>query len=398
MKNVLAMMSVVLVSACDVAYQVGAGPDAGGGGLVPMTAAGGSGGGGGGAGVGGQGDNTRSLAFACDLWDTGRPMSSLTGGPWNWFASALTTAWGKQERGEIDRVAERYLPLIQTTGDLECVTRDLLWDARARGTLGAFYKDWLKLDPAAPPQESPYTPVQWSEMVQDTLTFAIDTTASGVDNFHRLYTSPRPVALVPDADPSKVVAAATLQAGLLSDAAVLASSQTSDFPTGRGMWLMEKFACVVAPPPPPDVAPVVHPGSGGSYRQRLEAAVTPPACGACHALTDPPGYALAPLDRFGRLRDADLFGFRFDTKGSLASTTPALEFDDLNSFGAGLARTSDAASCYAARWNSFLFAQDANAMAAGQGSIAARAGELLLANRGDMRAAIAHVIVQGILP
>ncbi len=393
MKNVLLKMSVLMLSACDVAYQVGAGPDAGGGGSGPAT--GGSSGSGGGSG----GDNTRSLAFACDLWDTGKPMSSLSGGPWHWFSHAVILAWGDKYKNDMDvveQVSERYLPLIKTTGDLECVTRDLLWDARARGTLGSFYQNWLELDPTAPPEASPYTPVQWSEMVQDTLTFAIDTTASGVDNFRRLYTSPRPVTLAPNADPSKVVARETLQAGLLSDSAVVARAGVRDFPTFRGVWFWETFVCQGVPAPPPGRFQIeLGDPVGGSLRQRLENAVSEGACGPCHKMPDPIGFAMAPLDSFGRVRDRDPFGFRFDTTGDVSVITPELKFDDLNTLGASLARTSEAALCYAARWNNFLFEQDLNNP---KNSTTAKAGDLLLSNRGDMRAAIAHVIVQGMLP
>lgn len=322
----------------------------------------------------------------------------MSGGPWHWFSHAVIFAWGDKYKTELDvveQVAERYLPLIKTTGDLECVTRDLLWDARARGTLGSFYRNWLKLDPNAPPEASPYTAVQWSAMVQDTLSFAIDTTASGVDNFRRLYTSPRPLTLAPNADPNKVVAAETLQAGLLSDPAVLANAEIRDFPTNRGMWLLDTFACVGVPAPPSGGADTLPNRFNGSLRQQLEEAVSNSACSACHNIPDPAGYALAPLDTFGQLRDADPLGFRFDTSGSMTFATPPVSFDDLNSLGAGLSRTSEAALCYAARWNNFLFKRDIHNM---EDPTTVNAGKLLLSNRGDMRAAIAHVIVQGVLP
>jgi hypothetical protein len=324
-------------------------------------------------------------------------MTSLSGGPWHWFSHAVVLAWGDKYKNEVDvveQVSERYLPVIKTTGDLECVTRDLLWDARARGTLSAFYESWLKLDASTPPEASPYTPVQWSEMVQDTLTFAVDTTASGVKNFHRLFTSARPVILVPNADTSKVVAPETLHAGLLSDPAVLARAATKDFPTFRGMWLAETFACTMTPSAPDGRSPQLDERFSGSIRQRLEEAVSPAVCQGCHDMFDPLGYAMAPWDSFGRVRDADPLGFRFDTTGA-ALTNPAFDFDNLNTLGAGLALTTEAAVCYAARWNNFLFKQDINDL---ENPTTAKAAALLLANGGDMRAAIAHVIVEGMLP
>lgn len=386
----LAFAALAACSDAQNALQVGVGPDAGAGGTGPAPANGG-------ADAGDVTDMTRALASACDLWGTGKSMPGVSGGPWHWFSHAVGVAWGNEYKNELDvveQVAEPYLPLIKTTGDLECVTRDLLLDARARGTLGSFYRNWLNLDPGAPPEASPYTAVQWSAMVQDTLSFAIDTTASGVDSFRRLYTSPRPLRLAPDADPKKVVASKTLQAGLLSDPAVLARAGVRDFPTVRGMWLMETFACTSASslPGPPDT---LNSGLNASLRHRLEVAVSAPACLSCHAISDPAGYALAPFDPFGRLRHADPFGFSFETSGVTTFTTPTVSFDDLNTLGAGLARTSEAALCYAAHWNNFLFKRDIHDV---QDPITFKAGELLLSNQGDMRAAIAHVIVQGILP
>jgi hypothetical protein len=95
--------------------------------------------------------------------------------------------------------------------------------------------------------------------------------------------------------------------GLVSMAAVLAVSshphRTS--PVLRGKWILETLLGETAPPPPPDVPPLVEQDENDaplSLRQRLEQHRANPTCATCHDRMDPLGFSLENYDVLGRWR------------------------------------------------------------------------------------------------
>jgi hypothetical protein len=100
---------------------------------------------------------------------------------------------------------------------------------------------------------------------------------------------------------------------------------------------------VVIPPLPP-----VTPGQ--STRNRLDQHVSDPFCKGCHAVIDPPGYALENFDQVGRFRIIDS-GKPVDTSGKLvAASDVAGDFSDGESFLTKIAASKDARSCFARQY------------------------------------------------
>jgi hypothetical protein len=95
--------------------------------------------------------------------------------------------------------------------------------------------------------------------------------------------------------------------GLLGQASILTltANGVDTSPVIRGAWVLENILGSPPPPPPPDV-PVIEPDIRGAttIRERLEKHRAVAACATCHALIDPPGFALESFDAIGRWRDA----------------------------------------------------------------------------------------------
>jgi hypothetical protein len=97
--------------------------------------------------------------------------------------------------------------------------------------------------------------------------------------------------------------------GLLGHASVLfeTSVATRTSPVFRGQWIMTNLLNAPPPPPPPDVPELeaVFTGAPQTMRERLAQHTADPVCASCHAVMDPPGFALEHFDALGRWRDTD---------------------------------------------------------------------------------------------
>lgn len=110
--------------------------------------------------------------------------------------------------------------------------------------------------------------------------------------------------------------------GLLGHGGLLAISSypTRTSPVLRGKWLLDTIFGAPAPTPPADVPPLPQRGEGGnttSVRDRLERHRQAPACAACHATIDPPGFALENFDGLGAWRNVDEFGNPIDATATM---------------------------------------------------------------------------------
>ncbi|MFP6572686.1 MAG: DUF1592 domain-containing protein [Vicinamibacterales bacterium] len=110
--------------------------------------------------------------------------------------------------------------------------------------------------------------------------------------------------------------------GLLGHGGLLAISSypTRTSPVLRGKWLLDTIFGAPAPTPPADVPPLPERGEGGittSVRDRLERHRQAPACAACHATIDPPGFALENFDGLGAWRTVDEFGNPVDATATM---------------------------------------------------------------------------------
>jgi hypothetical protein len=98
--------------------------------------------------------------------------------------------------------------------------------------------------------------------------------------------------------------------GLLGKGAILV---VTSFPNRtsivrRGAWVLENILGTPPAPPPPDVEAFEENKDGEkalTIRQILETHRSKATCNACHALIDPPGFALENFDAIGEYRKKD---------------------------------------------------------------------------------------------
>jgi hypothetical protein len=118
---------------------------------------------------------------------------------------------------------------------------------------------------------------------------------------------------------------ATQRGGLLAHGALLATTSYPDrtSPVLRGKWLLDNIFGVYVPPPPANVdttLPEIKPGMAPpTIRERLAQHRTNPVCASCHAVIDPPGFALEHFDAIGGFRINDESGRPVDATGTLVS-------------------------------------------------------------------------------
>mgnify|MGYP001826099121 FL=1 len=97
----------------------------------------------------------------------------------------------------------------------------------------------------------------------------------------------------------------SVRGGILSQASILkvSANGTNTSPVVRGVWVMERMLGVVPPPPPPGV-PGVEPDIRGAstLRELLDKHRNLDSCRGCHAMIDPPGFAMESFDPIGGWR------------------------------------------------------------------------------------------------
>ena len=112
----------------------------------------------------------------------------------------------------------------------------------------------------------------------------------------------------------------TPRRGVLTHGSVLTvtSHPTRTSPVKRGKWLLEQILGTSPPPAPRDVPPLPDRAEDESLplRTRLERHRSDSACASCHALLDPPGFALDNFDAIGQWRTSDE-RHPIDAKGQL---------------------------------------------------------------------------------
>ena len=111
--------------------------------------------------------------------------------------------------------------------------------------------------------------------------------------------------------------------GLLAHGSLLATTSYPDrtSPVLRGKWLLDNIFGVSVPPPPANVdttLPEIRAGTAPpTIRERLAQHRSNPACASCHAVIDPPGFALEHFDAIGGYRTVDESGRPVDATGTL---------------------------------------------------------------------------------
>jgi mono/diheme cytochrome c family protein len=124
--------------------------------------------------------------------------------------------------------------------------------------------------------------------------------------------------------------------GLLGHGSILTvtSRPNRTSPVLRGKWILDNVMGTPPPDPPADVPALQEKGNDNSVktetvRERLAQHRKNPACAGCHAMLDPPGFALENFDAVGRWRALDDNFAVVDASGTLPDGT---KFDGLVSF------------------------------------------------------------------
>ena len=97
-------------------------------------------------------------------------------------------------------------------------------------------------------------------------------------------------------------------------------------PVLRGKWLLDTILGAPPPSPPANVPPLPERGAGGeaaSVRGRLERHRSDPVCASCHAIIDPPGFALENFDALGAWRTVYGSAYEGGTPVDAAATMPS---------------------------------------------------------------------------
>ena len=132
--------------------------------------------------------------------------------------------------------------------------------------------------------------------------------------------------------------------GLLGHASILTvtSRPNRTSPVLRGQWILENVLGAPAPEPPPDV-PALDENNASmqnrlGVRERLAKHREIPVCAGCHAMIDPPGFALENFDAVGQWRTRDAAAAPIDASGVLPDGT---RFNGVREFRAALLRDPD---------------------------------------------------------
>jgi hypothetical protein len=109
--------------------------------------------------------------------------------------------------------------------------------------------------------------------------------------------------------------------GILTHPALMAqlARPQKTHPINRGLFVRGKLLCQEMHPPQGEIAQLPEaPVQGVTTRQEVSEHSKNPMCSACHALLDPPGFALESFDQVGRRRDSDS-GKPVDSSGTMVS-------------------------------------------------------------------------------
>lgn len=131
-------------------------------------------------------------------------------------------------------------------------------------------------------------------------------------------------------------------------------------PISRGLFVQRTVLCHEIPPPPQGVVipQLAKAAPGLPTRLRLEQHTKEPLCASCHALIDPPGFALESYDMVGRYRTMDE-GVAVDTSGTIAGAS-----DTSGTFTVGtelldrIAKSSEVKRCFAQKYLTYAVARD----------------------------------------
>jgi len=266
--------------------------------------------------------------------------------------------WGTTPDDELLRAADAGE--LDTPQGLETQAKRLLASPRAREGLGEFLREWLKVpslatvikDQKTYPQ---FTPELLASMAEELGRDGDEVTRDGVDllslfRFETSWVDARLAALyglpAPSGGGFAKVALPKNRRGVLSTAGFLSNNHRTDgsTPTGRGLFLRQRFLCGTINPPPPGVSTTPPPSTAvKTTRQIAEERMQNPVCGSCHQMMDPLGFGLEGFDGIGAARTEEN-GLPIDDRGQLIASS-TVTFQGASELGAAVGALPDTRQC-----------------------------------------------------
>jgi hypothetical protein len=266
---------------------------------------------------------------------------------------------------------------LTTRDDVAREARRLLRDPRARELLFHFHGQWLQIGDADTadkdavkyprfPTMAPLFREEFKQQIGGALLDG-DGTVEAVLGGDASYMSKPLADFYGAAGPKgagfeKVALDPARRLGILTQGAVMSAHATATDSSivRRGKFVREQLLCLAMAQPPPDVPPLPSASKAmpSSQRQRLELHTAAGACGACHQLLNPPGYAFEHFGASGEWRDADN-GAVIDTATEIRGTADV----DGPVGGAAelarkLARSAQVRDCAVTQWFRFALGRE----------------------------------------
>lgn len=246
----------------------------------------------------------------------------------------------------------------ELVGDgLVAQARRLLATPDGEETVLDFHRHWLEVEKVArasvdPVKNPGFDNARRSALEAEANAFLLSLARSSGPRLDSLFTLDHLV----NAAGERVTTPPGQRGGILTVPAVLAVNPRS---VQRGRMVRELLLCQHVPAPPPDVAQDLPPlVPGQSPRQRWDRHVQDPACGGCHRLMDPIGFAFDHYDELGNWRDKD-GTFDVDARGEIVGAGDADgRYDGAVALSAGLARSRALASCATEQWLRYALGRD----------------------------------------
>jgi len=277
---------------------------------------------------------------------------------------------------------------------VEAQARRMLMDARAKRSLENFHTHWLLIENLDNLQKSTAKFPFYLDATRDSLAPAMAEFTSSVlgaggdGTLETLLTAPYAyvnAALAPiygvtatgDAL-TRVDLTSSHRAGILTQATFLASraSVSASNPVYRGISVYRQLLCGAPRSVPNNVPPVEPDVVGKSTRDRYAGHASNPVCAACHAPTDPLGFAFENYDGVGAYRDVD-GGKPVDATGK--ATTPlgaTLTFNNAIELTRQLAQSDEVKWCVTKNWFRYLLGRPETDADKGSMELAFRAGSV----------------------
>ncbi|MES1205074.1 MAG: DUF1592 domain-containing protein [Pseudomonadota bacterium] len=283
---------------------------------------------------------------------------------------------------------------LLTPEALEAQARRMLMDTRAKRSLENFHTHWLLIENLDNLQKSvPRYPL-YTDAVRDSLAPAMAEFTNSIlgpggdGTLKTLLTAPYAYvnsSLAPIYGVTATGAAFTRvdmpasqqRAGILTQATFLASraSVSASNPVYRGISVYRQLLCGPPRSVPGNIPPVEPDVVGKSTRDRYAGHASNPQCAACHAPTDPLGFAFENYDGVGAYRDMD-GGKPVDATGT--ATTPLgakITFNNALDLTKQLAESDEVKWCVTKNWFRYMLGRPETDAEKGSLELAFNAGK-----------------------